>query len=549
MSTGGGRYWVKQALGGLPFTSELAQWLRPGNQYPTSGYNLDRLAAVLPEWVQAAQSSRCTFEVKKPRRILIVAFLRWWLEYGCALGLLLSGLGHHVDLGFVPYRNWVDPVHKFDSRRQAAYIRRVLAAARDLMTAYDLSAGPMDKLPEALLQQIEKLSKIDVQYTRQRETLYLDTDGKDGDLYKLRLSRNMAAAGATRRLLERGEYDVVIIPNGSIFEFGASYRAARDLGVPVVTYEFGEQRERVWLAQNAEIMLQDTSAFWEARGQTSLSAEERKILKELYRARRSGHVWANFGRRWQHSQRQGTNSARESLSLDPSRQVVLLCTNVVGDSLALGRQIFTEGMVDWLSMTVKYFSERPDVQLIVRVHPGELNGAGDPSVDIIRRTLPELPENIIVVPPESQINTYDLVSLANLGLVYTTTVGMEMAMAGIPVIVGGWTHYRGKGFTCDPTTQEEYYGMLNQFLATTHVRPLKHSQVELAERYAYRFFFEYPLPFPWHLVDFWKDVAARPIAIALQPDKLTRYQRAMDAFLRIPLEWDQEAMNKNEEQS
>ena len=45
---------------------------------------------------------------------------------------------------------------------------------------------------------------------------------------------------------------------------------------------------------------------------------------------------------------------------------------------------------------------------------------------------------------------HDLVETAGLGLVYTTTVGLEMAMSGVPVIVIGQTHYRGKGFSLDP---------------------------------------------------------------------------------------------------
>jgi capsule polysaccharide export protein KpsC/LpsZ len=55
-----------------------------------------------------------------------------------------------------------------------------------------------------------------------------------------------------------------------------------------------------------------------------------------------------------------------------------------------------------------------------------------------------------VIRPTEKINTYDLMEIAGLGLAYTTTVGMEMAMRGVPVILAGQTHYRGRGFTHDP---------------------------------------------------------------------------------------------------
>jgi capsule polysaccharide export protein KpsC/LpsZ len=79
--------------------------------------------------------------------------------------------------------------------------------------------------------------------------------------------------------------------------------------------------------------------------------------------------------------------------------------------------------------------------------------------------LPRLPEHIRLIGPKDKMNTYDLVEVADLGLVYTTTVGMEMAMFGVPVIVSGATHYRGRGFTYDPDSWVSYFKLLGQILA------------------------------------------------------------------------------------
>ena len=50
----------------------------------------------------------------------------------------------------------------------------------------------------------------------------------------------------------------MLIPNGLILEMGIVFRVARHLGIPAVTYEFNDQREQIWLAQNSSIMQQDT---------------------------------------------------------------------------------------------------------------------------------------------------------------------------------------------------------------------------------------------------------------------------------------------------
>ncbi len=541
MSEAGARAALKRALGGLPYAGRAYQDLLAGGRPPASGFGLDRLQAALPGWLRAVEEAGAHVRSDTPRRLLVIGALSWWIEYSAALGLLLSAAGHHVELATVPYRRWMAPAEAFDVGRQRAYLTQALAPLSRRIRLHDLSSGARPSLPAVLEAALEKLSRVDVQYTRQREVLDLAPGGEDERLLALRTERNRRAAAGALHLLQSRAFDAVIVPNGSILEFGAVFSAARQVGVRAVTYEFGEQRQRLWLAQDDEVMRQDTSALWNARGGTPLSAAEREAIADLYRARRRGQLWANFGRQWQAAAGDGARAVQQDLGLDPSRPVALLCTNVVGDSLALGRQVFTAGMADWLAATVRWFGQHPHAQLVVRVHPGELLGAGHPSAEIVRQELPDLPPHVIVVPPESKINTYDLMELAHLGLVYTTTVGMEMAMAGIPVIVAGATHYRGRGFTDEPASMDEYLHALEARMAEPLGRRLAPEVSELAWRYAYRFFFEYPSAFPWHLVRFWEDVAERPFEAVLTAEAWPTYSRTLRALAGEPVDWQLKA--------
>ncbi|MEJ2608087.1 MAG: hypothetical protein P8Z41_15655 [Anaerolineales bacterium] len=376
--------------------------------------------------------------------------------------------------------------------------------------------------------------------------LWLSAQGHDVDFAYLPYRRwtervgrmNLDLARAAYGLMKDKRYDMVMLPNGSILEFGTAYRVVDYLNVPVITYEFGEHRERIWMAQSSKVMMQDTNDLRAARGDTPLTEQESQALAELRMARRSGRKWSIFSRQWQTQESRGAQAARTFLGLDPTRPIVLLCTNVVGDSMSLGRQLFTDGMADWLERTVRYFADRPDAQLVIRVHPGEPQLGGFPSEEIVQAALPQMPEHVIVVPPEAKINTYDLVEVANIGLAYTTTVGLEMAMSGIPVVVAGLTHYRGKGFTYDPNTFEEYLAMIDALLAEGLQARLDERQVTLAQRYAYRYFFEYALPFPWHLQHFWQDVAERPLEDQLKPAALERYGRTLRSLLGEPIRWE-----------
>jgi hypothetical protein len=377
-------------------------------------------------------------------------------------------------------------------------------------------------MPTNLAAAIEEVALRDTQYTLQVEEI--DRNGENtesGRLYKLRLERNLYAAGATLAWidsLQPGQRpEILITPNGSILEMGAVYQAARCLEIPAVTYEFGEQRGRIWLAQNREVMLQETGDLWEAYKDGALTNEQQEQVRSLYASRQNARLWENFSRLWQGLPSQGGEKVRHELGLD-SRPVVLLPANVIGDSLTLGRQIFSQNMTEWLQYTVKFFADRPDVQMVVRIHPGERYISGPSVAQVVQEVLPVLPDHIHLVQALDPINTYDLIDIAGLGLVYTTTVGMEMAMSGVPVIVAGRTHYREKGFTLDPDSWEGYRQILESSLSTMSKQRLNRQQVESAWHYAYRYFFDYPYPFPWHLLDFWEKLETWPIAKVLSDE-------------------------------
>jgi hypothetical protein len=61
--------------------------------------------------------------------------------------------------------------------------------------------------------------------------------------------------------------------------------------------------------------------------------------------------------------------------------------------------------------------------------------------------------------------------------------------------------------------------------------------MELAWKYAYRFFFEFPHPFPWHLVRMWEDVQAQPLSTVLSPQGMQKYGRTFAYLTGDPVDW------------
>ncbi len=527
-----GKESVKNLLGQVPFTAELYWLVRQRGKPIKSRFSLKGLENALPELVQEGQSFKEKAEPGK--KVFIFASLHYWIEHAALLGIMLSAQGHDVSFGYLPYADWQKPINRFDLRRQNAYARKVLGQADDLMKIIPFLnvRASYKALPEKVQELITQVSIYDSQYTLQNEVVDLECE-----ICQLRLKRNEEAARIALAVLKENRPDVVIVPNGTIQELGVVYRVARFLEIPTVTYEFGDQRERIWVGQNTEIMRQETDAMWEARKDIPFSNKQMKKIKDMFDARQQGNLWKNFSRLWQDGPTKGKQEVREKLGLD-DRPVILLATNVLGDSLTLGREVFSQSMASWISRTVQYFIGRPDVQLVIRVHPGEALTHGQSMVDVVHSVMPQLPEHIHLIAPDEKVNTYDLIDLSDLGLVYTTTVGLEMAMTGLPVIVSGQTHYRNRGFTHDPDSWVRYFKLIGKILEDPQAFRLSQEQVEKSWQYAYRFFFEFPRPFPWHLVRVWNDYEEHKLSDVLSTKGLETYGKTFQYLIGEKIDWE-----------
>jgi capsule polysaccharide export protein KpsC/LpsZ len=183
----------------------------------------------------------------------------------------------------------------------------------------------------------------------------------------------------------------------------------------------------------------------------------------------------------------------KALSLDPSKKVYSLFTNLTWDAAIVNKGVCFSDMWEWVKKTIIYAKDKPDIQLIIRVHPAEIHlyrKTLERVGDLIRSEFPEFPPNVRVVDSESPVSSYALAELSDKVLVFTSTVGLEAAVIGKKVIVCARAYYRDKGFTIDPDTEEEYFKELDSDLPIA-----KKSIMEKAQRYAYAFFFDTHIPF------------------------------------------------------
>lgn len=182
------------------------------------------------------------------------------------------------------------------------------------------------------------------------------------------------------------------------------------------------------------------------------------------------------------------------VGVDLSRPCIGLLTNVMWDAQLHYPANAFPNMKEWIIQTIQYFVSRPELQLVIRIHPAELRGtvkSRQLMADEICQVFPQLPANVFVISPESQISTYVMMAQCNAVIIYGTKTGVELTSMGVPVIVGGEAWIRNKGLTQDARSVEEYFQILDRLPFSQALDP---ATIERGRKYAYHFFFRRMIP-------------------------------------------------------
>jgi hypothetical protein len=137
----------------------------------------------------------------------------------------------------------------------------------------------------------------------------------------------------------------------------------------------------------------------------------------------------------------GLSRERRTLIAYPSSYDEFVC--IFGQLKALGfaypdrPQPFAD-QETWLRELVGWVSNRPDLQLIVRMHPRMGVGHRHSTISSDYRKLKEafatLPPNVVVLWPESKVSSYTIAEFADAALISWSSMGLELARFGVPIV-------------------------------------------------------------------------------------------------------------------
>jgi hypothetical protein len=297
-----------------------------------------------------------------------------------------------------------------------------------------------------------------------------------------------------RRLLKTYSFSCVLFHHGIYVPHGLFSQVARRENVRVVAWAPAYRKQTFIFSHHDtyhHTMLSEPTAYWE---NMPWSREMENEIFDYLNSRRYGtRDWISY----QDNTEEDLSIIAAELGVDFSKPCIGMLTNVLWDAAVNYPANAFPNMVEWALQTIRYFISRPDLQLIIRVHPAEVQHplrSRQLMVDEINRAFPKLPANIFIIPPDKTINTYAVMSQCDTVLIYATKTGLELACMGIPVVVAGDGWARNKGITLDATSPEEYFKLLDQLPLG---KRLAESVTQRARKYAYHFFFRRMIPLPY----------------------------------------------------
>lgn len=305
------------------------------------------------------------------------------------------------------------------------------------------------------------------------------------------LEAAILTARATNNLVQEHRFESSCFNHGIYCPQGVVGDILRQAGTRVANWNIA-YRKRCFIFSHGDTyhhtLLDEPTDSWEAM---PWDDEKEKEISDYLKSRWQGtNDWI-----WFHEKpEERFEKIAAEIGLDRGKPVIGMLTNVMWDAQLHYRANAFPNMLAWVVDTIEYFSKRPELQLVIRIHPAEIRGtlpSRQPLLAEISKRWEHLPSNVFVIPPESPVSTYAVMEQCDTVIIYGTKMGVELTSVGIPVVVAGEAWIRNKGLTNDASTRDAYLGILDGLPSGKRLDPAIRQR---ALKYAYHFFFRRMIP-------------------------------------------------------
>jgi hypothetical protein len=171
------------------------------------------------------------------------------------------------------------------------------------------------------------------------------------------------------------------------------------------------------------------------------------------------------------------------------KKFVVLFTNLNFDTAVIGRNPVFNSMYQWIDEVIDFWiKNNVEETLVIRIHPAEIKLVTYSDDFVAPRILDKIKNasNIIVFEPLDLVDSYTLIENMKFGLVYSSTIGMEIPYYGKECLIAGEAFYRNRSFVSFQNSKEKYFVELKEMLMKSTFKQI--DKIELL-KYIYFIYF------------------------------------------------------------
>lgn len=265
---------------------------------------------------------------------------------------------------------------------------------------------------------------------------------------KVALKNTLIAYEVGKKVLEKHKPDIVLIYN-TLYSVNHIFMKLAELkNIPTYLVHAGDfiskRLSSLYIVRKYPIEFREgMKKNWIKHSTNPISKTEVDLVLENLKTLLAGKHFLSYS-----SVFRKEFSVREFFKIPSTTKKIILATmssyderfagEVIGSVPAYSNLVFTD-QIEWIESLVKFFQFKQDYFLIIRVHPREFPNKRDnvksEHAETLKEVFNKLPANVVINWPTDEVSIYDLAKESDLVLNAWSSVGEEMSLLGVPVLL------------------------------------------------------------------------------------------------------------------
>ena len=289
--------------------------------------------------------------------------------------------------------------------------------------------------------------------------------------------------------------EVIVLFNGLMYPEAVVSWVAKKQGIRVITYEVNLQPFSAFFTND-----QATIYPMDIPRNFRLSDQQIHILDQYLEKRFQGDFKMAGIKFWPSMIQLPDEFINYAAQFD---SMVPVFTNVVFDTSQAFANVFFSDMFDWLDLVIETAARNPDTLFVIRAHPDEMRKGKSSQENVLSWAagidLNGLP-NVLIIGPDETLSSYELIQRSKFVMVYNSSIGLEAALLGRPVLCAGKARYTQYPTVFYPNSLRQYEELLDSFLKSSEI-DVPSEFIENARKFLFFQLYRSSLPFGDFLTD------------------------------------------------